>query len=81
MNQIIKQDCRSACPKFDYKTNPGKTECEWEIITKFIDEVILNIMEGTWLPGELDVIIFYALQQQQEIILIERNFLAGKQIN
>ena len=24
---------------------------------------------------------FYALQQQQKIILIERNFLAGKQIN
>ena len=34
-----------------------------------------------WLPGERDVIIFYALQQQQEKILIERNFLAGKQIN
>ena len=24
---------------------------------------------------------FYALQQQQKIILIDRNFLAGKQIN
>ena len=24
---------------------------------------------------------FYALQQQQQIILIERNFLAGEQIN
>ena len=34
-----------------------------------------------WLLGELDLIIFYALQQQQQIILIERNFLAGKQIN
>ena len=51
VNQIIKQDCWSACPKFDYKTNPGKTECEWEIIiTKFVHPVILNIMEciGCW---------------------------------
>ena len=52
------------------------------IITQFIHAVILNIIETLyWLPGERDVIIFYALQQQQEIILIERNFLAGKQIN
>ena len=66
LSEPDKQDCWSACPKFDYKTNPGKTECEWEVITKFIHSVILNIMECTWLPRELDVIIFYALQQQQK---------------
>ena len=28
LSEPDKQDCWSACPKFDYKTNPGKTECE-----------------------------------------------------
>ena len=75
MNQIIiKQDCWSACPKFDYKTNPGKTECEREISAKFIHAVIHGVYMYMAARG-IRRYQFYALQQQQKIISNDRKKL------
>ena len=79
MNQIIKQDCGQLVQNLIFKLIQEKLSVSEKLLPNSFSAVILNIMECTWLQGKLDVIIFYALKQQQKMILIERNFLAGKQ--